>query len=103
MAEVVGLDGAKIAVEKLARSEPVAGLLSNAIELNDKGRIKAAVLIYITPEGWYDTLWVWPKIKEGHPWGLAALGALELAKTEIGVASINSPTMPDPKGEGEPA
>lgn len=102
MADLRRLDGKPLDVAKLGRNEKIAKMLAEFTKRNDDGRVRAAAIITLTPEGWYCAGWQWPENNEGFPWSMALEGALSRLQAEIATASINSPEMPEPKPGSKP-
>lgn len=101
MADLRRLDGSALDVEKLGRNENAGNLLSELAKINDCGRMRAIVSLYLTPEGRWEACWAWPRPTKGFPWGVALLGAMRLAEVDIAAAAINSEPI-DAPGEVKP-
>lgn len=80
MADIRDLKGKTIAIEDIHKDSGVEEHLDNLKKLNAEGRIKGAISIYLTPEGWYGSSWTW---STGASSALMMIGALEALKGEL--------------------
>lgn len=103
MADLHRLDGTAIdKAEDLEPNPKISWVLTELLERNRRGRMRAFLAIYRTPEGWSHAMWGWGEGANagGEVTNMEALGALELLKHEIMAATVQT-EAPDVGGSQE--
>lgn len=88
MAEIRRLDGRPVEETKPGRNEKVADMLRDLAKKNDDGEVRSVLVLWLMPDGRWDSTWQWPELHEGRPLGLEAIGSLFALATEIAVGMI---------------